>query len=108
MLANKSEYSISTAASILDLHPRTLRNYEKAGLVKPDRKRLWRYYSKEDIAWIECLVTIIHDKGINISSINRLLEFAPCWEIAECSADKRAHCPVCRKKRSVTKRNKEN
>lgn len=104
MLANKQEYSISTAASILDLHPRTLRNYEKAGLVKPGRKRKWRYYSKEDIAWIECLVTMIHDKGINISSINKLLEFAPCWEIAECSSDKRKECIFYQKKKNGIKK----
>ena len=104
MLASKPEYSISTAASILDLHPRTLRNYEKAGLVKPSRRRHWRYYSEKDIIWIGCLVSMIHDKGINISSINKLLKFAPCWEIAECSTEKRKECSFYKKKKNGIKK----
>lgn len=91
---NKPLYKISSAAEILDLHPRTLRNYEKAGLVKPQRRGQWRYYSKRDIAWIRCLFFMIHEKGINITSIARLLKYAPCWAIADCPTEKRQRCPV--------------
>ncbi len=90
--SKKAIFRISTAASMLQLHPRTLRNYERAGLVKPIRRGKWRYYSGDDIAWIKCLYSMIHKKGINIASIGRLLGYAPCWEVAECPAEKRLDC----------------
>ena len=94
MMKINAPYTISSAANALNLHPRTLRNYEKAGLVKPVRRGSWRYYSKVDIAWIKCLHNMIHEKGINITSLSKLLSFAPCWEVADCSAETRAECPV--------------
>jgi len=87
-------YKISAAAEMLDLHPRTLRNYEKAGLVTPSRKGKWRYYSSTDIVWIKCLFYMIHEKGITISAIRKLLQYAPCWMVADCPQAKRTQCPV--------------
>jgi len=89
-----SVYRISAAADMLALHPRTLRNYEKAGLVTPSRKGKWRYYSVDDIAWIRCLFSMIHGGGITIASIGKLLRYAPCWEVADCTGEKRGQCPV--------------
>ena len=92
--AHPSIYRISAAAEMLDLHPRTLRNYEKAGLVTPSRKGKWRYYSADDIAWIRCLFSMIHAGGITIASIGKLLHYAPCWEVADCPVEKRKQCEV--------------
>ena len=89
---NQPQFTISVAAENLALHPRTLRNYEKAGLVKPARKGAWRYYSHKDIAWIKCLVAMVHENGINITAIGKLLGYAPCWEIANCPQEKRRAC----------------
>lgn len=95
-------YKISAAASLLALHPRTLRNYEKAGLVKPVRRGTWRYYTKDDIAWIKCLGTMIHERGINITSIGKLLQYAPCWEIADCPKARREECAFFARRRKET------
>lgn len=92
--AHPSIYRISAAAEMLDLHPRTLRNYEKAGLVTPSRKGKWRYYSADDIDWIRCLFGMIHG-GITIAAIGKLLHYAPCWEVADCALEKRRQCAVC-------------
>ena len=44
-------YIISVAARILEMHPQTLRKYERAGLVKPSRTvGMLRLYSEVDIA----------------------------------------------------------
>ncbi|NPA95107.1 MAG: MerR family transcriptional regulator [Thermodesulfobacteria bacterium] len=88
-------FSIGTAAAMLEIHPRTLRIYEEEGLVKPFRKAGRRYYSLNDIQWIKCIRYMIHDQGISIAGIKRLLEYAPCWNIVECPADKRKSCTVC-------------
>ncbi len=77
-------YPIGVAARLLDVHPRTLRIYEAEGLVKPFHKGSRRLFSSNDIKWISCIRSMIHEQGISIPGIKRLLALAPCWEIAEC------------------------
>ena len=62
----KAIFTIGIAAQMLELHPRTLRIYEEEGLIKPMRKGKWRYYTMNDIKWIECLREMIHEHGISI------------------------------------------
>lgn len=83
-------YAISVAAHLLDLHPRTLRIYEEEGLITPHRRGTRRLYSENDLQWIRCLRTLIHDQGISIPGIKLLLLYAPCYEIANCPAE--VHC----------------
>jgi MerR family transcriptional regulator, heat shock protein HspR len=85
-------YSIGVAAQLLNVHPRTLRIYENEGLVKPSRKGRRRYFSQNDITWINCVRSMIHEEGISIPGIRKLLRFAPCWEITDCS---REICESC-------------
>ncbi|MDA8165804.1 MAG: MerR family transcriptional regulator, partial [Desulfobacteraceae bacterium] len=85
-------YPISVAAKLLSVHPRTLRIYEEEGLIKPSRQGNKRYFSNDDIEWIRCLRTVIHDKGISIPGIKMLLDLTPCWEITKCPAEKRNAC----------------
>ena len=77
-------YSIGVASRILGVHPRTLRIYEDEGLIKPARRGNRRYFSQNDITWIGCIRTMIHDEGISIPGIKKLLRYAPCWEITTC------------------------
>jgi len=79
--------SIGVAAQILNVHPRTLRIYEDEGLIKPSRKGNRRFFSQNDITWIGCLRTMIHEEGISIPGIKKLLRYAPCWEITGCPRD---------------------
>lgn len=77
-------YPISVAAKLLDVHPRTLRIYEDEGLIKPVRSGNRRLYSANDIQWVGCLRKMIHDDGISIPGIKKLLRYATCYEIADC------------------------
>ena len=81
---NAPIYPISVAAKLLSVHPRTLRIYEEEGLIKPARQGNKRYFSNDDIEWVTCLRTLIHEKGISIPGIKLLLELTPCWEITNC------------------------
>ncbi len=94
MNVNKSEpiYPISVAAKLLGVHPRTLRIYEEEGLIKPARQGNKRYFSENDIDWIKCLRHLIHDEGISIPGIKKLLELSPCWEIKNCPKEVRENC----------------
>ena len=80
-------YSIGVAAQLLGVHPRTLRIYEDEGLVKPARKGNRRFFSANDITWINCIRKMIHDEGVSIPGIKKLLRYAPCWEITDCPRD---------------------
>ena len=85
-------YPISVAAKLLDVHPRTLRIYEDAGLIKPERKGNRRLYSANDITWIGCLRKMIHTDGISIPGIKKLLRYATCYEISECPETVQCNC----------------
>ena len=85
-------YPIGVAAKLLDVHPRTLRIYEAEGLITPTHKGKRRLFSLNDIKWISCLRSMIHDQGISIPGLKRLLDLAPCWEIAECPAEVHEIC----------------
>ena len=88
--------TIGTASNMLEVHPRTLRIYEKEGLIKPLRKGQRRYYSLNDLQWITCVRSMIHDQGISIAGIKKLLEFTGCWNIVNCPPEKRKECTAFR------------
>jgi MerR family transcriptional regulator/heat shock protein HspR len=75
-------YIISVAARILEMHPQTLRKYERAGLVRPSRTGgMLRLYSEEDIARLRLIKYLVGDLGLNVAGVqlvlglfNRLLE----------------------------------
>jgi MerR family transcriptional regulator, heat shock protein HspR len=87
-------YTIGTAAELLDVHPRTLRLYEQAGLLRPARRNNRRFYSNNDLNWIRCVRFLIHKKGLNQEGLRRLLAHMPCWEIRGCAPQDVANCPA--------------
>jgi len=91
-------YPIGVAAQVLGVHPRTLRLYEDAGLVRPKRRGIQRLFSNNDLRWIQCIRRMIHDEGIGIAGIKRLLALAPCWEVVRCPGDIRAACSAYRER----------
>jgi MerR family transcriptional regulator/heat shock protein HspR len=85
-------FTIGIAARMLGVHPRTLRIYEQEGLISPSRKGKWRYFTMNDIKWIECLREMIHEQGMSIAAIKKLLQYTPCWNITDCPFEKRKQC----------------
>ncbi len=85
-------YPIGVAARLLGVHPRTLRIYEAEGLIHPAHVGSRRLFSTNDIHWITCMRSLIHDEGISIQGLKKLLDLVPCWEIASCPADVHEYC----------------
>ena len=85
-------YTIGTAAEILGVHPRTLRLYEEGGLLRPARKNNRRFYSTNDLQWVNCIRYLLHEKGLNQEGLRRLLALIPCGEIRDCSPEAQARC----------------
>lgn len=88
-------YPIGIAADLLGVHPRTLRIYEDAGLIKPRRRRGRRYYAEDDLKWLECIRHLIHDEKISVEGLRRLLQLQDRWEIRGCGRGQRARCGGC-------------
>jgi MerR family transcriptional regulator/heat shock protein HspR len=67
-------YAISIAASLADLHPQTLRQYDRLGLVVPTRVGgRNRLYSANDIARLR-EISALSNQGLSLEGIRRVLE----------------------------------
>jgi MerR family transcriptional regulator/heat shock protein HspR len=67
-------YVISVAAELAGMHPQTLRQYDRLGLVSPGRTRgRGRRYSLRDIATLREVQRLSQDEGINLAGIKRIL-----------------------------------
>ena len=67
-------YVISVAAQLSGLHPQTLRQYDRMGLVSPSRAQgRGRRYSLRDIALLRNVSRMVQE-GINLAGIKRIIE----------------------------------
>lgn len=68
-------YVISVAAELAGMHPQTLRQYDRLGLVSPGRTSgRGRRYSLRDIATLREVQRLSQDEGVNLAGIKRILE----------------------------------
>jgi MerR family transcriptional regulator/heat shock protein HspR len=70
-------YFISMAARLLDMHPQTLRKYERLGLVRPTRTvGSMRLYSSDELARLRLIKHLVEEAGVNLAGVQRLLSIA--------------------------------
>jgi MerR family transcriptional regulator/heat shock protein HspR len=70
-------YFISTAARLLEMHPQTLRKYERLGLVSPSRTiGSMRLYSSDELDRLRLIKQMVEEAGINLAGVQRLLSIA--------------------------------
>src|ERR1700678_1819963 len=68
-------YVISVAAELSGMHPQTLREYERRGLVLPGRSAgRGRRYSMRDILALREIQRLSQDEGVNLSGIKHILD----------------------------------
>lgn len=68
-------YLISVVADILGVHPQTLRQYEREGLIKPSRTNgKIRLYSQKDINHIKYVLTLTKEIGVNLAGVDIILQ----------------------------------
>src|ERR1700741_4437216 len=68
-------YVISVAAELSGLHPQTLRQYDRLGLVSPGRSAgRGRRYSAHDILRLREVARLSQEEGVNLAGIKRILE----------------------------------
>ena len=70
-------YFISMAARLLEMHPQTLRKYERLGLVQPARTiGSMRLYSRDQLDRLRLIKHLVDEAGINLAGVQRLLSIA--------------------------------
>ena len=75
MRQTRGIYLISMVAETLNMHPQTLRKYERAGFVAPLRMGTLRTYTDEDIARLRLIKHFVDDLGLNLAGVEMALAF---------------------------------
>ena len=72
---SKGAYMISAVAEMYEIHPQTLRLYEREGLLRPSRSEgNRRLYTDEDLERLEFILNLARDLGVNIAGIGIVLQ----------------------------------
>jgi MerR family transcriptional regulator, heat shock protein HspR len=72
---SKGAYMISSVAEMYEIHPQTLRLYEREGLLRPSRSEgNTRLYTDEDLERLEFILNLARDLGVNIAGIAIVLQ----------------------------------
>jgi MerR family transcriptional regulator/heat shock protein HspR len=67
-------YTISAVATQYDIHPQTLRLYEREGLLKPSRSEgNTRLYTDTDLERLEVILALTRDLGVNLAGVEIIL-----------------------------------
>jgi MerR family transcriptional regulator, heat shock protein HspR len=70
----KAGYTISAVAEMYQLHPQTIRLYEREGLLAPSRTRgNTRLYTDEDLEQLAVIVKLTRELGVNLAGVEIIL-----------------------------------
>ncbi|MDX2266620.1 MAG: helix-turn-helix transcriptional regulator [Bryobacter sp.] len=71
---SKGAYMISAVAEMYEIHPQTLRLYEREGLLRPSRSDgNTRLYTEEDIERLEVILQLTRELGVNLAGVEIIL-----------------------------------
>lgn len=77
-------FMISVAAELAEMHPQTLRMYERRGLIMPNRSsKQTRLYSMEDVDRLRYIQRLTGELGMNLAGVERVLELETAMEELE-------------------------
>ena len=87
-MQNEGLYIISVVSRVLQMHPQTLRKYERAGLVRPSRTDgMLRLYSDDDLARRRLIKRLVEDVGLIVAGVGLVLQLVDNLEQIEHSAE---------------------
>ena len=83
-MSNRPVYPIGVVSEILEVHPETIRQWEKGGVMEPPQRRSGkRFYSDEDLKRLQ-FIRKLTNEGLNLTAIRHYLQLYPCWNMQEC------------------------
>lgn len=69
------KYTISAVAEMFEVHPQTLRMYEREGLIDPGRSEgKTRLYSDNDLEHLEVILTLTREMGVNLAGVEVIID----------------------------------
>ena len=86
MDSTRPVYGIGIVSELMQVHPETLRVWERHRLISPARRNGQRLYSDIDVKRLEFIRELIQ-QGLNLTAVKHYLGLYPCWL--------RGACPVC-------------
>jgi hypothetical protein len=94
--SNKTQrgYPIGEVSKRVNLSQKTIRDYEKMGLICPVREPRTRnrIYTGFEIEQIRHITYLIHNEGFTLACLRRIFQLSPCWNIFDCQDKDR--CPA--------------
>ncbi len=75
MAQARGMYLISMVAETLNMHPQTLRKYERAGFIAPLRMGTLRTYTDKDVSRLRLIKHFVDDLGLNLAGVKMALAF---------------------------------
>ena len=80
----KNYHHISNVARMYNVHPQTLRLYEREGLLSPSRSEgNTRLYTDEDLKQLEIILSLTRDLGVNLAGVEVIINMRKKMEIME-------------------------
>lgn len=74
MKKRSKTYTISAVAEMYDIHPQTLRLYEREGLLKPSRSEgNTRLFTDEDLEHLEVILSLTRELGVNLAGVEIII-----------------------------------
>lgn len=78
-------FPIGVVSELLDVHPETLRIWERHGIVSPIRRSGRRFYSEIDVKRLRFIQKLMSE-DLNLPAIQHYLQLYPCWQHDDCPA----------------------
>ncbi len=76
-------YLISIVSRMLNVHPQTLRIYEKEGFVQPKRTKRQRLYSEKDVEMLNFILQLTREMGVNRAGVDIILRMRHRMEVLQ-------------------------
>src|SRR5438445_3798197 len=90
-LASGALYVISVAARLVELHPTTLRKYERVGFLEPSRTPgRTRLYSREDIRRLRQIKRLVEEREMNLAGVQMALQLTDMLRVVLDALDEAA------------------
>lgn len=76
-------YLISIVSKMLEVHPQTLRLYEREGFIRPKRTKRQRLYSEKDVEQLNFILQLTREMGVNRAGVDIILRLRHRMEILQ-------------------------
>ena len=83
-MLSRPVYPIGVISELLNVHPETVRAWERAGVVQPPQRRGGkRFYTDGELKRLQFVQGLVAE-GLNVTAIRHYLRLYPCWQMNDC------------------------